>query len=162
MKKLSLLIVLFSFVLTSFTADKKFPAIRIKSLDGKVVDLQNSFSKNKLTVISYWATWCGPCKKELDAIHDLYPTWKKMGVELVAVTIDDAQQLNKVNGIVAQKGWNYSILSDINKESLQKLNFQNIPQTFVVDKSGNILYSHSGYTPGDEYELEKKLRELLK
>lgn len=162
MKKLIFFLPLFLLILSSFTGDKKFPAINVKTLDGKNVDLQKVFSNNKLTVVSFWATWCGPCKKELDAVHELYPDWKKSGIEVLAVTIDDAQQLNKVKPMVQQKGWTYTVLSDINKESLQKLNFQNIPQTFVVDKSGNIVYTHSGYTPGDEYELEKKLKALNK
>lgn len=94
-------------------------------------------------------------------MKELYGEWKALGIELVAVTIDDAQALNKVKPMVAQKSWKYTVLSDQNKDLLRSLNFQTIPQTFVVDASGNILYSHSGYTPGDEYELDKKLRGLL-
>lgn len=154
---------LVSVTLLSFTiGDKKFPKANLKTLDGKAVLLNSNFEKNKLTVISFWATWCSPCKKELDAIKDLYPEWKKLGVELVAITIDDAQALNKVKPLVAQKGWSYTILSDQNKDMLRLLNFQSIPQTFVVDATGNILYTHNGYAPGDEYELEKKLKEFLK
>ncbi len=143
-------------------AGKPFPAAKLKSLDGQSVSLNEKFGNNKLTVVSFWATWCSPCKKELDALKTLYNSWKPMGVELVAVTIDDAQALNKVKPMVAQKGWKYTILSDQNKEMLRVLNFQSIPQTFVVDAKGTILYSHSGYTPGDEHDLDKKLKEFLK
>lgn len=163
MKNSSLFVLFIALVLCSFKGnDKKFPTISLKSLDGKAVDIQKEFVKNKLTVVSYWATWCSPCKKELDAIKELYPEWKKDGIGLIAVTIDNAQQINKVKPMVQQKGWTYQVLSDVNGESLRALSFQSVPQTFVVDAQGNIVYSHNGYNPGDEFELEKKLKSLLK
>jgi peroxiredoxin len=163
MKSVYFCLLLVSITLLSFTlGDKKFPKADLKTLNGETVHLNASFDKHKLTVVSFWATWCSPCKKELDAIKELYPEWKKLGVELVAVTIDDAQALNKVKPMVAQKGWTYTILSDQNKDMLRLLNFSSVPQTFVVDATGNIVYTHNGYAPGDEYELEKKLKELLK
>jgi peroxiredoxin len=148
---------LFSFA----PSERKFPALTLKTLDGRAYDMNKSFSKNKLTVISFWATWCSPCKKELDSMKSLYQNWKSSGIEVVAVTIDDIQQLNKVKPMVEQKKWDYTVLSDVNRESLKKLGFQSVPQTFVVDASGNIVYSHSGYTPGDEHSLDKKLKSML-
>ena len=87
----------------SISPDKPFPSARLKTLDGKGVVLNETFGKNKLTVVSFWATWCSPCKKELDAMKELYGEWKALGIELVAVTIDDAQALNKVKPMIAQK-----------------------------------------------------------
>ena len=163
MKRLLFLTFALGLIAMSFTVlDKKFPSLKLKNLDGKEVDLNASFTKNKLTVVSFWATWCSPCKKELDAMNELYPSWQKDGIEVIAITIDDIQQLNKVKPLAQQKKWKYTLLSDANKESMRTLNFQSIPQTFVVDKNGNILYTHSGYVAGDEYELEKKLKSFLK
>ena len=163
MKKLLFLTFALGLIAMSFTVlDKKFPSLKLKNLDGKEVDLNASFTKNKLTVVSFWATWCSPCKKELDAMNELYPSWQKDGIEVIAITIDDIQQLNKVKPLAQQKKWKYTLLSDANKESMRTLNFQSIPQTFVVDKNGNILYTHSGYVAGDDYELEKKLKSFLK
>jgi cytochrome c biogenesis protein CcmG/thiol:disulfide interchange protein DsbE len=162
MKNLVLLSLIFSAVLFSFTPVlSKFPTLNLKTLDGKACELNQKFSKNKLTVVSFWATWCSPCKKELDAMSSHYSEWQKRGIEVIAVTIDDIQQVNKVKPMVQQKSWGYTILSDVNKDSLKKLGFQSIPQTFVIDANGQILYTHSGYTPGDEHELEKKLLSFL-
>ncbi|MDX1941247.1 MAG: redoxin family protein [Saprospiraceae bacterium] len=61
--------------------------------------------------------------------------------------------------MVETKGWPYTILSDANQQLKTALNFQTIPQTFLVDATGNVIYAHSGYVPGDEYELEKKIKE---
>jgi len=65
-----------------------------------------------------------------------------------------------VPGMVESKGWEYTILSDSNQKLQQALNFQTVPQTFVLDATGAISYSHSGYLPGDEYELEDVIKEL--
>ncbi|MDX1683836.1 MAG: TlpA disulfide reductase family protein [Saprospiraceae bacterium] len=137
------------------------PDINVKTLNGETVRLLDYAENDKPTIISFWATWCTPCKKELDAINDIYPDWvEDYGVELLAITVDDARQLAKVKPLVAQKGWEYTILSDMNKQSMQMMGFQTIPQTYLLDKSGNIVYTHSGYAPGDEYELEDQLKKL--
>lgn len=139
----------------------KLPSIELKKLSGESVNLQSYGDNGKVTVISYWATWCSPCKRELDAIADVYPDWQEdYNMELLAITIDDARALAKVRPMVQSKGWEYEILSDTRQASQQALNFQTIPQTFVVDTEGNIVYSHNGYKPGDEYDLEDKLAEL--
>ena len=139
----------------------QFPSIEMKKLTGETIDIQEYTQNDKLTVISYWATWCSPCKRELDAIADVYPDWQEdYNMELVAVTIDDARALAKVRPMVDTKGWEYEVLSDVKQSSQQALNFQTSPQTFLVDTDGNIVYTHNGYKPGDEYELEDKLAEL--
>ncbi len=164
MKKLILtLSFALAFVFSSniLTAQDKMPSVDIKTLEGKSVNITDFAKEGQLTVISFWATWCTPCKKELDAIADIYPDWQEeYNMELLAITIDDARALAKVRPMVAQKNWDYTILSDANQNLMQALSFQTVPQTFIMDGKGNIVYSHSGYVPGDEYELEDKLAEL--
>ena len=148
---------------TSLLAQKEVPSLNLKSLDGKTTNLQDYAKNGKVTVISFWATWCSPCKKELDAIADLYPEWQEAyDVELVAITIDTRRALAKVPGIVETKGWEYTVLSANEQEAQNALNFQTIPQTFIIDKSGKIVWSHSGYLPGDEEELEEEIAKLAK
>lgn len=149
---------------TAFTSpdtSKKLPNITIADLQGKPVNIIDFTSNGKVTVLSFWASWCSPCKRELDAIAELYPTWQsEYNTQLAAITIDNARALTQVKPIIEEKGWEYHVLVDSKQELQQALNFQAIPQTFVVDASGNIVYQHEGYTPGDEYELEKVLKQL--
>ncbi len=147
----------------SIFAQKTLPAIDVKTLDGKTVNIQEFGKKGKITVIGFWATWCSPCKKELDAISEVYEDWKKdYDVEVIAVTIDDARALAKVKPMVEQKGWKFTILSDVNQDLQRALNIPSVPQSFLLDAKGNIVYSHSGYVAGDEDELEKKIKEIAK
>ena len=156
-----LLIAAISFGFSLSTANKKLPDITISDLQGKPVKIQEYVATGKTTIISFWATWCAPCKRELDAISELYPSWvADYNINLVAITIDNARALTQVKPLIEEKGWEFDVLVDSKQELQQALNFQSIPQTFVIDKEGNIVYEHSGYAPGDEFELEKFIKGL--
>lgn len=145
----------------TLNAQNTMPEVSVKDLNGASVAIKDYVDNGKITVFSFWATWCSPCKRELDAIADYYEDWQAdYNMELVAVTIDNARALPKVKPMVESKGWEYDILSDVNEDLKRSLNFQTVPMTFVVDQNGKIVYTHSGYNPGDEYELEEKLKEL--
>ncbi len=144
---------------------KKLPDTEIRTLDGQSTNLLEYVGTEdepgKITVISLWASWCKPCQTELDAIADLYPDWQEeYDMQLIAITIDTRRALAKVTPIVESKGWEYIILSDTNQALRNTLNFQSIPHTLLVDQKGNIVDVHSGYAPGDEYELEDKMKVL--
>jgi cytochrome c biogenesis protein CcmG, thiol:disulfide interchange protein DsbE len=161
--KITSFLMLFCFAVVSANAQSVVPETYVKTLEGQQVNIRDLISKNKVTVLSFWATWCSPCKKELEAINEDYADWKnKYGVELVAITIDDTRALAKVSPMVKERGWSYTVLSDVNKDLMRALNFQAVPQTFVVDKDGKILYKHSTYVPGDEEELEKAIEKASK
>ena len=159
--KMAVLLVL-GLVVSSFTKPvSTLPNVNVKTLSGETVSIKDYVGNDKVTIISFWATWCSPCKRELDAISEIYPDWQEeYNVELVAVTIDDARSLAKVPSLIETKGWEYTILADEKRELQKALNFQTIPQTFLVDKSGKIVYKHNGYNPGDEYELEEEIKKL--
>ncbi|MEM9824762.1 MAG: TlpA disulfide reductase family protein [Bacteroidota bacterium] len=150
--------------LSSQTKEAKYktlPSVNIKNLDGKTVNIQDFAKNGKITVLSFWATWCHPCKRELDAIADLYPDWQDdYDMELVAITIDDARSMRKVKPLVETKGWEYLVLSDANEDLKRALNFQTVPMTLLLDQNGNIVYEHNSYSPGDEIELEDKIKLL--
>jgi cytochrome c biogenesis protein CcmG, thiol:disulfide interchange protein DsbE len=163
MKHFILSVFVFILAVTGVSAQKTLPSVSIKNLDGKSLDIQSVAGHGKITVISFWATWCGPCKKELDEVNKVYADWqKKYNMELVAITIDDSRGLPKVKPMVAEKRWSYTVLSDANSDLKSALNIPNVPYTLLLDGAGNIVWSHSGYVPGDEKELEAQLAALAK
>lgn len=158
--KIFALVLCFGFS-ASLSAQKILPSVEIKTLEGQSVNIQEYAENGKITIISFWATWCKPCKKELDTIHEVYEDWvADYEVELVAITIDTRRDLGKVKPLIEEKGWEYTILSDSKGDLKNALNFQTVPQTFLLDQEGNIVYTHSGYKTGDEVELEDKIKEL--
>lgn len=160
-------LLLFTFALVLFSSfdgiEKRLPSTDLKTLDGKIVNMDTYSNNGKITIVSFWATWCTPCKRELDTYHEVYEEWvEKFDIEIVAITIDNARQLAKVKPLVAQKGWEFTILSDVKKDLMNQLNFSFIPQTYILDKEGNVVFDHSGFAPGDEYEMEELLEKLSK
>jgi len=148
--------------LTVQAQDKSIPSVTVKTLEGKTVDIQDFATNGKITVVSFWATWCSPCKKELDAIADVYTDWQDdYDMELVAVSIDTRRAAATIPALVATKGWEYSVLIGKQTELMNAFNFQTIPQTILIDQTGNIVYRHSGYVPGDEFELEDEVKKLV-
>ena len=145
----------------SLCAQNAIPNIEIKNLEGKSINIKELIKKDKVTIISFWATWCSPCKKELDAISENWEEWqKKYNCDLFAITIDDQRSLGKVKPMVDSKGWKFDVFSDSGKLLLNGLSGQSVPFTVVLDKTGNVAFIHNGYTPGDETELEAKISEL--
>ncbi len=139
---------------------KKIPALKLKDYKGKILNTAELGLKGPI-VFSFWATWCAPCKKELNAIHDLYTDWQaETGVTLVAVSIDDEKTKSQVPIYVDGKGWEYLILLDPNGDFKRAMGVNNVPHTFLVDTTGTIVYSHNNYAPGDEEKLYEEIKKL--
>ena len=138
------------------------PDVDVKTLEGQTVNIKDQIEEGQVTVISFWATWCAPCKLELDAIAEIYEGWQAdYDMTLIAVSVDDARASAKVGPMVAEKDWPYEILNDVNQELMRKLSFQSIPYTILLNQNGEIVYTHTGYLPGDEEELESQMQQLL-
>ena len=143
-------------------AQSKLPAVTLKSMDGKTVSTDTLSNNGKPIIIDFFATWCKPCNRELTAISEVYEDWQEeTGVKLIAVSIDQAQNINKVKPLVDNHGWPYEVLLDPNSDFKNALGIVTIPYTMVIDGKGNIVYRHNGYADGAEEELIEKVRELV-
>jgi thiol-disulfide isomerase/thioredoxin len=164
MKKYLLGLVAFlSFTLLSFLpqSTSEVPSVNIKGLNGENVDFSSVVKKGRVTVVSFWATWCVPCKKEINAMSDLIPEWQKtMDFDMVAVSIDDTRNMAKVKSYVNGQKWEFPAYIDPNQDLKRALNFQSIPFAIIFDKDGKIAYTHSGYVEGDEFVLRDHIKEI--
>lgn len=147
---------------TCFSQQKKLPNASVKNLSGAAVSLSQFNKTDQPVIISFWATWCGPCINELSAIHNVYEKWQEeLGVRLIAVSIDDARTKKRVKPLVSGKGWKYEVLLDENHDIKRALNVINVPYTMVVYK-GEVIFEHSNYTPGSENEMYKVIKAKVK
>lgn len=158
---------LFSLSLTLFftsflMAQDVLPKMQVETLDGDSIELASISENDQLVVVSLWATWCVPCKNELDAISEVYDDWvEETNVKLYAISVDDARTVKRVRPLVSGKDWEFDILLDTNSDLKRQLNAPTIPVTLLV-KNNKILFRHSGYTPGSEDELYEKIKEFSK
>lgn len=159
MKKL---IAIAAFVCTILTAQAQtLPITQLKNLDGKWVSSETITNDGKPMIISFWATWCKPCLRELHAYQEYYAEWQEeLGVKLVAISIDDTRNSAKVGPMAIGEEWPYEVYIDENQDLKRNLGVVNVPHTLVLDGKGNIVWQHAGYNPGDEDHLIEVLRKV--
>jgi len=159
MKKILFLVVLLTF--TVF-ATAQIPSVTLKTINGKTVTTDTLNNNGKPFIISFFATWCKPCLRELNSIAEDYADWQEeTGVKIFAISIDEAQNVAKVKPLVDKYGWDYEVLLDPNSELKRAFNIQLIPHVLVFDGKGNIAESRSGYVDGSEQHLLEKVKEIL-
>lgn len=146
---------------TSTLVAQEIPSTNLKTLDGQSINIQDAISDEGPTVISFWATWCKPCIKELTAFMDYaIDLEEEVGAKVLAVSIDDSRNSARVAPMVQGQGWEYTVLLDENQDLKRNLGIVNVPFTLVLNKEGEVVWKHSGYSPGDEEELAEVVEEV--
>jgi len=134
----------------------KAPTFSIDSMNGQG---KAALSPGKVTVVDFWATWCGPCKKSFPKYQELYVKYKASGLEIAAVSVDDEK--GEIAGFAKTTGAKFPVAWDNGKKLADKYKPSNMPTAYVVDKSGVVRFVHNGYHDGEDKELEKEIKGLL-
>ena len=150
-------IVLGLFLITGLTAatiaqnseGRIIPSVDVKTIDGKTFNTGKISNDGKPMIIDFWATWCKPCKKET-------------GVKLIAISIDDSRSSGKAATDVKTHGWEYEVYLDENQDFKRALNVGDIPQVFIINGKGEIVWQHSGYVDGGEEHIFEVLKQVAK
>lgn len=117
----------------------QIPSVKLKDINGKAVDTATLSNDGKPFIISFFATWCKPCYRELNAINEVYPDWQEeTGVRLIAVSIDEGQNALRVKPSVDAKGWEYQVLLDSNGDFKRAMGVSMVPHVFIFDGNGKI------------------------
>lgn len=131
-----------------------------KTLKGKKIKLSDSYKEGP-TLVSFWALWCQPCRKEMTKLNAMYKKYQDKGFNVIGVNLDSPRSASKVKSYVISHKIKYPIIKDPEQEIFRRFNGQSIPLVFLFDKSGKIVSKHIGYVPGDEKKLEKEIIDLL-
>jgi len=156
----STLLVLFSASM-SIAQNRTLPSVEVKTLEGDALNIQKVENKGNPIVISFWATWCKPCKKELNNIAEVYEDWQdETGVKLIAISIDDSRNMHKVAPYVNSSDWDYEVYLDPNGDLKRAMGVSTVPHTFLLNGKNEIVWQHRGYMEGDEDELLEQIEKI--
>ncbi len=152
-----------SIIFSTIIAQAQLPTTQIKDVNSsKKVAFNQCFEPGKVTVVSFWATWCVPCKKEIKNIREKLADWKKeTDFNYMTVSIDESRAEGLVRSYAKSQGWDFPYFIDANSDLKRSLNFDNVPFLIIIDKKGNIVFRHTGYEEGGENEVYGKVKELV-
>lgn len=165
MKKLLVFMIVLFLGVTLYSQEtterNTLPSVNIKTLDGQTFNTKDIYNDGNPILISFWALWCKPCKKEMEAYNENYEDWQdETGVKIYAVSIDDARSTAKVLPFVSGKAWEMEVLLDPNGDFKRAMNVNMIPHTFLLDGNGNVVYQHTSYYEGLEDEIYEMVQKV--
>ena len=138
----------------------RIPDFALNDLDGQTVTFHD-LAGERLTVIDFWATWCGPCIQAIPELVALSEAFEEQGVTFIGINVDSPRNLAKVKPFARSMGITYPVLLDVNSEVMGQLNVTAVPTLLVVTAEREIVLLHEGYRPGDAEYLREELEQLL-
>lgn len=130
------------------------PAFTLPSIDGGSKSLADY--RGKVVMLNFWATWCGPCKREIPDFIEMQEAFKDEGFEIVGVSLDKPGEEANVAQFVEQSGINYDVLYGNGQIAQAYGGVRSIPTTFLLDREGNIVSSKVGLQPKSAWESQIK------
>jgi cytochrome c biogenesis protein CcmG, thiol:disulfide interchange protein DsbE len=161
MKKLSLvLIILAAFLSVNSAKAQSFYDFTLQDLDGNDVSLSKLLEKGPV-FLSFWATWCSPCKDEMKEMQVIYDKYKDKGFTYLAVNTDSQKSLAKVKSYISSKGYNFPVVLDTDEKIFEAYLGEGLPYALLIDTEKNIVAKHLGFLTGDEQKIEKEILSVL-
>jgi peroxiredoxin len=139
----------------SYAVDFELP-----NLQGESITLDTLIVDGPI-IASFWATWCKPCMKEMPHLEEMQKKYSEMGLEVVAISIDDPKTRAKVVPTIKSRGFTFEVLLDTERSVYSEYHVSMVPYTLLIDQDKVIRYCRLGFKDGDEKVLEKKVRALL-
>jgi len=164
MKKSIEIIWLISILVVSIcaaTTDKKFPDFSLTSHDGNSTIVLSKVCAKGPVMITFWATWCKPCLKELRKLSEMQNFLDEHSITLIAICEDGPRTKAKVKPFVENENWKFIVAMDTDGKVKSSAGVADLPELFMLSGDRNIVYHHYGYKPGDELEYKEKIEALF-
>ncbi len=156
--------ILVATIFTAMYADKQrnimLPDLSVRLLDGKQVRLSALLEEGPL-LVSFWATWCAPCKKEMIFLEEFHQKYNVNSFRVLAISTDSPKSMSKVKSYIRAKKHTFLVGIDPNQEIAKKMNALLMPTTLILNKDRKVSWYHQGFIPGDEKEIEAQIRAVL-
>jgi len=121
------------------------PAFTIKNASGENVSLSDY--KGQVVILNFWASWCPPCIEEMPELQEVHDSLGE-GTVLLAINLTDGQRETRelADKFLAKNGYDMNVLYDAEGKAFTPFGITSIPQTFIIDKEGMVIYNIAGAT----------------
>jgi peroxiredoxin len=134
------------------------PGFSLRSMDGGTVSLADL--EGQVVMVNFWATWCGPCRKEMPHLEALYQRYGDLGFTLLGVNVEEDS--SGADKFLDETPVTFPILFDPESKVSALYNVVAMPTTVIIDRAGNTRFVHHGYQPGYENEYQTQIRALIR
>jgi peroxiredoxin len=151
----------FFFIATSVNAlelGQPAPDFTLKSMAG--TNLKLTEQRGNIIVINFWASWCGPCRKEMPVLQKFYDKYQDLGVSVWGVNVEQENQAGR--DFLADLNLSFPILFDASNTISAMYQVEAMPTTIIVDRDGVVRYAFKGYKPGYEKKYAKAIKKLIR
>ena len=140
-----------------FNENTNIVDFELKDLDGNNVAL--SSYNGKTVLLSFWATWCSPCREEMDSMQLLYEKYNSLGFEIIAVNLQESRDI--VNSYIEKNGYTFKVLLDTHGTSWQSYGTNGIPTNYIIDSDGMVLARTIGGRDWFEEEIIELFNKII-
>jgi peroxiredoxin len=134
------------------------PDFTLKNLQGENISLAEQ--RGQIIVINFWASWCGPCRKEMPELQQLHDKFKDLGVAVWGVNVEQENQAGR--DFLTGLDLSFPIFFDQTNKISATYQVEAMPTTVIVDRDGKVRYVFRGYKTGYEKKYAKALKKLIR
>lgn len=149
---------LFSTTASALELGKPAPDFTLKSITGENLNLTEQ--RGKIIVINFWASWCGPCRKEMPVLEKFYAKYQDLGVSVWGVNVEQENQAGR--DFLVDLNLTFPILFDATNTISATYQVEAMPTTVIIDRDGLVRYAFKGYKPGYEKKYAKAIKALIR
>ena len=131
-----------------------------QDLEGNEITLSKLLEKGPV-MISFWATWCAPCKEEMKKMQPIYEKYKDQGFTYLAINQDNQKSISKVKSFINANKYTFPVVLDLDKKIFEDYLGVGLPYSLIIDKNKKVIAKHLGYITGDEVKIEKEIKDAL-
>ncbi|HFE38035.1 MAG TPA: TlpA family protein disulfide reductase [Gammaproteobacteria bacterium] len=156
MKKLfALTVFLFTFNLGAFAAPAQ--NFKLPSKDGGNISLADL--KGNVVYVDFWASWCAPCRKSFPWMNEMHDKYASQGLKIIGISLDGTQK--SANNFLKKVPASFMIAYDTEGTTADAYNVQVMPTSYLIDRQGNLLFSHKGFRAKHKKKMEAEFVKAL-
>ncbi len=157
---LTIQLLLMSFISHAVSVGEAAPEFQLSSIrdDNQSINLEKF--KGKVLYIDFWASWCGPCKRSLPLMEELYQAHKQEGFEVVAISLDEDPK--DAHAFIKNMNITYAAVIDKNMETARKYGVIGMPTSYLINENGVVIWKHQGFKEGDIVSIKSHINKALR